>query len=88
MISFILQNTIIALNSCLISRKYFSFRGTVEAILSFFVLSYAQIILILTFLGSAGQLYLKNVILSEVIILLFLTLTTAGFFSVPSFVIA
>ena len=67
---FILQNSILILNTYLLVKNYFIFEDFFSNILSFFVLFYAQITLILASLGIFNLLYLRNILLLESFILL------------------
>jgi len=76
MIIFILQNSLALLSTYLVFKKYFNLSGIIDSMLAFFILFYAQIIFILTLLGSLSLLTLNNIILFEFVLLLSAILTT------------
>ena len=69
MINFILEFLIVAFSSYLFVRKYFNSDLFSEVILNWFILFFAQIVLIETILGTLGVLYFRNLLLASIMVL-------------------
>jgi hypothetical protein len=69
MINFIVEFLIVALSSYLFVRKYFNSDLFSELILNWFILFFAQIVLIEIVLGSFGILYFENILLTSILVL-------------------
>jgi len=70
----VLLNSVAIINSILLVRRFFEFRTLSDYFLASFVIFFAQIIFIELLLGSIGQLYVANVLLSFLIIFVILSL--------------
>lgn len=74
MITLILGNILVGISTFLLTRKFFAKSNSVDFILSWFILFFAQIIIVELLLGIIGQLYLLNLMLSHSLILLIIFL--------------
>lgn len=70
MISLIAEVIIVIFSSWLLTREYFGIRLFSESILISFMLFFAQIVLVMLFLGMMGQLYYANVFMAHVVVFL------------------
>ncbi len=70
MINIITQAIIVTVSSWLLAKKYFGVKLITDSILVCFILSFAQIVLVLTFLGIIGRLYFFNVFITHLLVLL------------------
>ena len=57
-----LVNALVIFNAYVLTRLYFSFLSSVDFVLAWFIIFYAQVILTLQVLGILGQLYAGNII--------------------------
>ncbi len=67
----IITNLIVAATAGLLMRYFFSFEGVIDHLLAFFLLYLAQIVLSLELLGIFNSLYGMNVILLNLVVLIF-----------------
>ncbi len=59
-------------SSYLLVRKYFSFKDTIDSILAYSILFYAQIITVVIFLGTFNILFLNNILIVNFLVLFFI----------------
>lgn len=74
MINLIIEAVIVGASSWLLTKKYFGIRLFNESILVWFILIFAQIILVELFLGIIGKLYFINVFIAHLFIFLIIWL--------------
>jgi len=74
MISLIAETIIVIFSSWLLAKEYFNIRLISESILISFMLFFAQIVLVMLFLGITGELYYLNVFMAHSVILLIVAL--------------
>ncbi len=74
MIILIAEAIIVMFSSWLLTKEYFGIRLFSDSILIWFMLFFAQIVLVTLFLGIIGQLYYLNVFMAHLVILLIVAL--------------
>ncbi len=70
MLTLITEAIVVITSSWLLTKKYFDLRLFSELILIWFILFFAQIVLVELSLGIVGKLYLGNVFLAHILILI------------------
>jgi hypothetical protein len=68
MIILIAEVIIVTISCWLLTKKYFGIRLFSESILIWFMLFFAQIVLVTLFLGIIGQLYYLNVFITHLLV--------------------
>ncbi len=71
MLNIIIMNLIVIGSAGLLMRYLFPFKGIIDYLLAFFLLYFAQIVLSLELLGIFNSLYIMNVILLNLVVLIF-----------------
>ena len=78
MIIVFFMNLIVLVSAYLLTYKLFAFRRLIDSCLAFFIFYFGQIIVTQTFLGIAGRLNLKNVILLNSVLCVVIWLAARG----------
>ena len=70
MINLIIEIIVVLASSWLLTKNYFGINLLIDSILVCFILFFAQVVLVLTLLGSINQLYFFNVFIVHLLVLL------------------